>query len=128
MEKLILLLIIASIAVLLCVGTLLLALYVILCEYYELKFHYLTPKKSGMVNKSSGYSSATITHSAISGGGGGGGRNSPGNSGSSSRANVGGVDDSAGNGNKSGPTNQTKPTDKKQEDQKIKEQQVYKNL
>lgn len=82
MEKLTWLLIIATIAALLFVCSLFLALYILLCEYYELKFHYLTPKKSGMVNKSSGYSSSTVTPSAVDsgnsgsrgdGGGGGGG-------------------------------------------------------
>lgn len=63
MDKLTLLLIFATIAGLLLICTLILALYIIICEYYELKFHYLTPKKSGIVNKSSGYSSATIAAS-----------------------------------------------------------------
>lgn len=70
MEKLTWLLIIAIFAGLLFICALFLALYIILCEYYDLKFHYLTPKKSGMVNKSSGYSSATIVPSAIGGGSG----------------------------------------------------------
>lgn len=72
-NKLVLLLVIATIAGLILVCTLLLALYIVLCEYYALKFHYLTPKKSGMVNKSSGYSSATIIPSLIGATGGKGG-------------------------------------------------------
>lgn len=72
MEKFTLLLIIAIIAGFILICTLVLAFYIILCEYYELKFHYLTPKKSGMVNKSSGYSSSTIVPSTIISGTGGG--------------------------------------------------------
>lgn len=78
MEKLTLLLVAGTIGAFLLLSTLFLAIYIILCEYYELKFHYLTPKKSAMVNKSSGHSSATIIPSAMAGygsssGGGGGG-------------------------------------------------------
>lgn len=60
MEQLILLIVVAFIAGLLLFWTFVLALYIIFCEYYELKIHYLTPKKSGIVNNSSGLSSATV--------------------------------------------------------------------
>lgn len=73
MEQLILLIVVAFIAGLLLFWTLVLALYIIFCEYYELKIHYLTPKKSGIVNNSSGLSSATMIAS---------GSNQPTNSGS----------------------------------------------
>lgn len=95
MERLSWLLVVAIIAGLIFVCTLILALYIILCEYYELKFHYLTPTKSDMVNKSSGYSSATLTPSEInaSRGGKGGGSSRGGGAGSGSGANSRGIGD-----------------------------------
>lgn len=102
METLIWLLVIGIIAGLLFVSSLLLTLYIVLCEYYELKFHYLTPKKSGMVNKSSGYSSVTIVPSAVvdgagatSGSGGGHSRGSRGSSGGGGGGGGGGGADPA---------------------------------
>lgn len=68
MDKLTLLLVTGFIVGLIFLATVIMAVYVVVCEYYELKFHYLTPKKSAMVNKSSGYSSATITPSVLAGG------------------------------------------------------------
>lgn len=60
--------IVISISGIILAGALLLAIYLIFCEYYELKTYYLKPKyASGMVNKSSGFSSATIRTGEIGG-------------------------------------------------------------
>lgn len=62
---LILLIVVACLACLIAVITLVVAVYVIACEYYQLRFHYLKPQRSSIVNKSSGHSSSTMLLSSL---------------------------------------------------------------
>lgn len=67
MESSTTLLVITIIGGVLLLCTLIFTLYIVLCEYYELKFHYMKPKK-GLANKLSGLSSSTVGTGEISSG------------------------------------------------------------